>query len=168
MSGEALNRIMAQAAEAEALQQEMEDAFAAFLSDCHYPVGKNGEVMQSTYFVTHVAYHMVRCGWRPSAAPVIKKRKVDAPGVVEDAVEWVDVNAPDDPLAGVEQMTFAQISALPEYLRRKAIRRLGGTVDVDDDLPQMAEPAWQVTPNISYSTEQPSGEDFTKTNGAAQ
>lgn len=168
MSSDALSRIMQGAAEAEALQQEMEGAFGEFLTDCHYPVGKNGEVMQSTYFVTHVAYHMVRCGWRKAADPVIKKRKVDAPGVVEDAVEWVDVNAPDDPLEGVEGMTFAQISALPEYLRRKAIRRLGGAVDVDDDLPQMAEPAWQVTPNISYSSEQPSGDEFLKTNGVAQ
>lgn len=144
----------------EAQRREMEDAYQAFLEDCHYPVDKDGNVMDAGHFVWLVGYHMVRCGWRRVAAPVIKKRPVDAPGVIEGAVEWVPVDAPDDPLANVEQMTFAEISALPEWLRRKAIRRLNGNKDVDDDLPDMQEPAWQVTPNISVKDERPIGDDF--------
>lgn len=155
-----LDRLLSSGREASESAAEMEAAFAAFLDDCKYPVSKGGEVMQADYFVIPVAYHMVRCGWRKAADPVIKKRRVDAPGVVEDAVEWVPVDAPDDPLEGIEAMTFEQIAALPEYLRRKAIARLGGDVEVDGDLPAMAEPAWQVTPNISYSTESPAGDDF--------
>lgn len=160
MAESALDRMLAAGAEADALKAEMEEAFADFIADCRYPQGKGGERMQSDYFVTIVAYHMVRCGWRRAAAPVIKKRKVAAPGVVEDAIEWVACDAPDDPLEGVESMTFAEVAALPEHLRRMAIARLGGNAEVDDDLPPMGEPAWQVTPNISYSTESPSGDDF--------
>ncbi len=160
-----LTRVLDVEQQRDDLAAELEAAFADFIADCHYPQGKGGERMQAEFFVTLVAYHMVRCGWRRSADPIIKKRKVDAPGVVADAIEWVAVDAPDDPLEGVEDMTFAQISELPEFLRRKAIARLGGGQLADDDLPDMGEPGWQVTPNISYSTESPSGDDFL--NGAA-
>lgn len=146
----------------EELKAAMEQAYAEFIEDCTYPTGRNGERMHSEYFVLLVAYHMVRCGWRRSAEPVIKSRRVDAPGVYEDAIEWVPMDAPDDPLEGVETMTFAEISALPEYLRRKAIRRLNGNKDTDDDLPPMGEPAWQVTPNISFSDTRASGDELLK------
>lgn len=69
---------------------------------------------------------------------------------------------PRRPLEGVENMTFAQISALPEWLKRKAIQRLNGNQDADDDLPEMAEPAWRVTPNIAIKDERPIGDDFVK------
>lgn len=145
------NVLQAQARE-DALKAEMDAAYQRFVEDCHYPVDKSGNVMNASHFVFLVGYHMVRCGWRPTAEPVIKKRRVDAPGVVEDAIEWVAIDAPDDPLDGVENMTFAEIAELPEWLRRKAIKRLGGGRDVDDDLPEMQEPAWQVTPNIAITT----------------
>ena len=158
----ALQELIDRQSAEEARKQEMDDAFAAFMDDCHYPVTKDGKIMDSTYFVAIVGYHMVRCGWRRSSPPVIKKRRVDAPGTVEDAVEWVDLDAPNDPLEGIENMSFQQVAALPEYLRRKAIIRLGGNAETDDDLPEMGEPAWQVTPNISYTGELPTPDDFTK------
>ena len=155
-----LDEFRARQNEREALKQEMMESYQHFLEDCHYPVDKDGNVMDAAHFVWLVGYHMVRCGWRRSATPVIKKRPVDAPGVVEGAVEWVPIDAPDDPLDGVEQMTLAEIAKLPEWLRRKAIQRLGGNADVDDDLPEMGEPAWQVTPNISVRDERPLADDF--------
>lgn len=143
-----------------AVKAEMDAAYQDFITDCHYPVDKDGNVMNAGYFVWLVGYHMVRCGWRRSADPVIKKRPIDAPGVAEDAIEWVSVDAPDDPLAGLESMTVAEIAALPEHLRRAAIRRMNGNRDTDDDLPEMGEPAWQVTPNISVKDERPLADDF--------
>lgn len=156
----AIQKFLDQQAEMAAAKEEMETAYLAFLEDCTYPVDKHGNVMDASYFVWLVGYHMVRCGWRRSGDPVIKKRAVHAPGVVEGAVEWVPLDAPDDPLAGVENMTFAEINALPEWLKRQAIQRLNGNRDADDDLPEMAEPAWQVTPNISVKDERPIGDDF--------
>ncbi|RIU21392.1 phage gene 29 protein family protein [Mycobacteroides abscessus] len=146
----------------DAQKAEMESAYQDFLTDCHYPQDKDGNRMDSAHFVWLVGYHMIRCGWRRSAQPLIKPRAVEAPGVVEGAIEWVPVDAPDDPLEGVENMTFAQINALPEWLKRKAIQRLNGNQDADDDLPEMAEPAWRVTPNIAIKDERPIGDDFVK------
>lgn len=70
----------------------MESAYQDFLADCHYPQDKEGNRMDSSHFVWLVAYHMIRRGWRRSAAPVIKSRPVEAPGVVEGAIEWVPID----------------------------------------------------------------------------
>jgi len=156
----ALDKLIEKQAAEQARRDEAQAAFEAFMEDCHYPVSKDGKVMDASYFSMLVGYHMVRCGWRRSVPPVIKKRPVDAPGTIEGAVEWVDISAPDDPLEGIEKWTFAQVAALPEYLRRKAIVRLGGNAETDDDLPEMGEPAWQVTPNISYSAEPPTASEL--------
>lgn len=144
----------------EAEKQEMLTAFHQFLTDCHYPVANDGTVMDASYCVSIIGYHMVRRGWRPSATPVIKKQKVVGPGVIEDAVKWVPMDAPDDPLENLEKMTFAEIAALPEDLKVEAARRLNKG-RFDHDLPE-PQPAWQVTPNISITDEEPSGDDFVK------
>lgn len=148
----------------EAAKRDMLAAYGKFLEDCHYPVAKDGTVMDASYFVAHVGYHMVRMGWRPpgmdSAEPVIKKQKVVGPGVIEDAVKWVPLDAPDDPLEHLDSMTFAEISALPEDLKVEAARRLNKG-RFDHDLPE-PEPSWQVSPNISITDEEPSAEDFLK------
>lgn len=158
-----------QAADA-AAKAELEEAYRQFLEDCRYPVDRSGNIMDASPLVWIVAYHMVRCGWRRSTAPLIKPRPIDAPGVVEGAIEWVGVDEPDDPLRDLDKMTVAEIGALPEHLRRAAIRRLGGNAETDDDLPEMGEPAWQVTPNITVRTAAPeSGDDFIpKTKGDNQ
>ena len=166
----AVQNFLAKQAATEDLKAEMESAYRDFLEDCRYPVDKAGNVMDSGPMVWIVAYHMVRCGWRRAAAPVIKPRPVDAPGVLADAIEWVGVDEPDDPLQNLEQMTVAEIGRLPEHLRRAAIRRLGGNADADDDLPEIGEPAWQVTPNITVRTAAPDcGGDFIpKANGGKE
>lgn len=153
----ALQRYQEKVAADEARKREMETALADFLADCHYPVSKNGDVMDATYYVALVGYHMVRCGWRRSGLPVIKKRKVLGPGVIEDAVEWVPLNAPDDPLANLENMSVRELAELSPAVRAEAIRRLGGAYD--HDLPE-PETAWKVTPNITITDEQPSGDDL--------
>ena len=58
----------------------------------------------------------------------------------EDACTWVPASAPDDPLDGLEQMTVAQIHALPADLRGEALRRLGMAPQTDQT---MGQPPWQ-------------------------
>lgn len=127
---------------------EMTAAMAQFLDDCHYPVSKNGDIMNADYVKTIIGYHMIRCGWRKTSDPVIKKRRVIAPGVIEDAVEWVDIDAPDDPLANLENMSVRELAELSPEARAAAIRRLGG--EYEHDLPE-PQGGWQVTPNITIT-----------------
>ncbi|WP_396909516.1 hypothetical protein [Mycolicibacterium sp.] len=138
-------------------KQEMTAALGAFLADCHYPVAKDGAVMDASYVKTIIGYHMVRCGWRKVADPVIKPRRVIAAGVIEDAVEWVDIGEPDDPLAGLENMSVRELAELTPAARAAAIRRLGG--EYEHDLPEPETP-WQVTPNITITDDPITGDDL--------
>jgi len=153
---DAAQQLFAEQNDDAARKQEMAAALADFIKDCHYPVAKDGSIMDASYFVAIVGYHMVRCGWRRAADPVIKKRKVLGPGVIEDAVEWVGVDEPDDELANLATMTLQEVAALSPAAKAEAIRRMGG--EYDHDLPE-PEVAWQVTPNITI-TDVPSAEDF--------
>ncbi|AID58839.1 hypothetical protein PBI_GAIA_19 [Mycobacterium phage Gaia] len=136
---------------------EMTAALGEFLEDCHYAVSKNGDILDTSYFKAIVGYHMIRCGWRRVAEPVIKKRRVIAPGVIEDACEWVDINEPDDPLENLENMSVRELAELSPEARAAAIRRLGG--DYDHDLPE-PEVRWSVTPNITITDDPVTGEDL--------
>lgn len=128
------------------MQREQHQAFAICIKDLRYPVTKEGDVADVSYIAALVAYHLVRCGWRPDPAKrVIKARKVVGRGVATGAVEWVGMDEPDDPLAGLENMTMKELAALTPAARAEAIRRLGG--DTPNDLP-MPEPSWQLKPNI--------------------
>lgn len=130
-------------------KQEMTNAFATMLKDLRYPVGKDGSVMNADFFAPFVAYHLVRCGWRPhSEKRVIKARKVPGVGMVADAVEWVDVNEPDDPLRHLDTMSMRDVAALPEVWKHEAIRRLGGKVK--SDLPQ-PKSGWHVDTKINIA-----------------
>lgn len=143
-------------------QQEMYNAFATMLKDLRYPVGPPDEegrsdVMNADFFAPFVAYHLVRCGWRPNSEKrKIKPRKVPGKGIVEDAVEWVDIDAPDDPLRHLDTMSMAEVAMLPEVWKYEAIRRLGGQVKCD--LPE-PDSKWKVNTkiNISDMPQEPSG-----------
>ncbi len=138
-------------------KREMTAALGRFLNDCHYPASKGGDILDASYVVSIISYHMVRCGWRPSAAPVIKKRRVLAPGVIADAVEWVDIDEPDDPLENLEDMSVRELAELSPEARAAAIRRLGG--EYENDLPE-TQTGWQITPNITISDDPITGDDF--------
>lgn len=133
---------------------------AQLLGDLQHPVGKDGSTVYAEGFKAIVAWHLVRAGWRkPNNLdglalqeefddPVIKKRSVAGPGVMEDAVVWVDSNEPDDPLEHLADMTIKQIDALPDDLRIEARRRLGL-------IPAMPQPdtenGWTVRPVFTIS-----------------
>ncbi|WP_235732614.1 phage gene 29 protein family protein [Mycolicibacterium septicum] len=138
-------------------KQEMTAALGQFMADCHYAVSKDGDILDTSYVKTIIGYHMIRCGWRKVADPVIKKRRVIAPGVIEDAVEWVDVDEPDDPLANLENMSVRELAELSPDARAAAIRRLGGDYDHDLTEPQVR---WSVTPNITITDDPITGDDF--------
>jgi hypothetical protein len=128
---------------------EMQQAFATCLLDLRYPVAPDGSVMQSDYFAAFVAYHLVRCGWRPHEDKrTIKPRKVPGTSLAANAVEWVDMDADDDPLHNLANMTMADIARLPDSWRHEAIRRLGG--NVPNDLPKPKSP-WTVDTKINIA-----------------
>lgn len=140
----------------------MTQVYGQLIEDLTYPVDKDGNVLDAFAIRPGIAYHLVRAGWRkPNNTdhfplveefddPVIKKRKVNAPGVYEDAVTWVSTDEPDDPLADIENMTIREIDALPADLRIEAKRRLGllPPVEQPEEPPQ---PAWTVKPFITIT-----------------
>ena len=73
---------------------ERDAAMLNMLADLRYPVSQDGSVLDLTFFAPLIAWHLVRCGWRPDPERRrIKARKITAKGVVRDAVEWVDADA---------------------------------------------------------------------------
>lgn len=142
----------------------MARVLAQMLEDLQYPQAKDGSIVDTKGFGHLVAWHLVRCGWRkPNNLddfplvedfddPVIKKRKVLGPGVFEDAVVWVGFNEPDDPLAGLEDMTLREIESLPEEVRFEAKRRMGliGT-PTPDATPNFGVQPWTAPPRISIT-----------------
>jgi len=133
-------------------QIEMTNSFATMLKDLRYiesPANERGEtsIMNTDYFAPIVAYHLVRCGWRPhDEKRKIKPRRVPGKGVVADAVEWIGMDEPDDPLRHLDTMSMREIALLPEVWRHEAIRRLGGRVT--SDLPEPAK-KWTVNTRIN-------------------
>lgn len=132
-------------------------AAAALMGDLRYPTSKDGSVIDITYFSTVIAYHLARCGWRLDPQKrQIKPRKITARDVVAGAVEWVDVNEPDDPLENLANMTMKEINALPPVQRAIAIRRIGGPA-----LPELPShhPGWHTRTkvNITDAPDTPDG-----------
>lgn len=139
-----------------ALQQTKNDAdernlaLAHCLLDLTYPVAKDGTRVDMSAFSAIVAYHLVRCGWRPDPAKrMIKSRKVNARGVFVDANEWVPIDFPDDPLENLANMTMSEIDALPPGLKAEAMQRITGEV-----LPELPDnPGWKVETSIRITDE---------------
>lgn len=133
---------------------EMYQAFQTMLKDLRYPETPKNEqgdsaVMNTDFFAPLVAYHLVKCGWRPNSEKrKIKPRRVPGPGTVADAVEWVDMSEPDDPLKNLDTMSMRDIALLPEVWKHEAIRRLGG--HMKSDLPK-PESGWHVNTNINIA-----------------
>lgn len=131
-------------AETKAAKVELDSAMLSMLADLRYPVSQDGSVLDCTLFGPLIAWHLVRCGWRrDDSHRQIKPRKVVAKGVVRDAVEWVPVDAPDDPLANVENMTMAEIAKMSPSMKAEALRRLGGP-----ELPALKRSGWHVETNM--------------------
>lgn len=128
--------------------QERNETMLKLLLDLTYPEAKDGARVDVSAFKAILAYHLVRCGWRMIPEKrMIKSRKVNARGVAMDAIDWVPINAPDDPLANLSSMTMAEIDSLPPGLKAEALQRMTG--EVLPDLPE--NPGWHVQTSISIT-----------------
>lgn len=132
-------------ARARSEDQDRNEAMLKLLLDLTYPEARDGTRVDVTAFKAILAYHLVRCGWRMVPEKrMIKSRKVTARGVAIDAIDWVPINAPDDPLENLANMTMAEIEALPPGLKAEAMQRITG--EVLPDLPE--NPGWHVETSI--------------------
>ena len=124
-----------------------------------YPVDTKGRVYDIRFMLPTIAYHLARAGVRvhPELAVIKPRRLPPTPGVIEDAIEWVHIDAPDridDELAGA---TLDDIDRLSPAARAELIRRLGGgdpaaVNTADDDLDERAP--WHVETRIHFDDEE--------------
>lgn len=93
-----------------------------------YPVDHQGRRYDLRFLIPILSFHLARAGCvvDPDLA-VIKRRKLPpAPGVVEDAIEWVSVHVPDTVEDELDGVTLADVGALSPAARAEFIRRAGG------------------------------------------
>lgn len=140
-----LDEARAKLANAKAEDAERNETLLKLLLDLTYPEAKDGTRVDLSALSPIIAYHLVRCGWRMVPEKrLIKSRKVNARGVYVDAIDWVPIDAPDDPLEHLADMTMAEIEALPPGLKAEAMQRISGAV-----LPELPEnPGWKVETSI--------------------
>lgn len=135
-------------------------AMAQIMEALVYPLAPDDTVVDMSFTRAVAAYHLARLGFAQVNEPLIKKREVSGPGIVEGACHWVDANADDSPLVyqspldDLENMSINEINALPTPMRRIACERLGLPFD---------EPGWQQAPilNIEDAPEPDDGVDWT-------
>jgi hypothetical protein len=125
-----------------------------------YPVDNQGRRYDVRFLIPMLAYHLARAGLRimPEAAVIKPRRLTPRPGVIDDAIEWVALDAPnsiDDELAGA---TVDDIGRLSPAARAEFIRRLGGDgtkVDVPEpDADLDARTPWHVQTHIVFEPEE--------------
>ena len=140
--------------EGDTLEAAMHDIADAL----QYPVDHRGRVYDIRFMLPAIAFHLARAGAviDPARAVIKARRLPPTPGVIEDAVEWVGLDAPpsiDDELAGA---TIDDIDRLSPAARAELIRRLGGdgtTITAQQsDLDQRAP--WHVETRIHFDDEE--------------
>lgn len=121
-------------------------AMAAILDALHYPVAKDGTTIGISNGLNllkpTLSFHLARAGIGPVNTPLIKKRSVAGPGMMEDAVIWVPFDAPDAPLDRLGSMTMDEIAQLPPHDRAVAMRKMGLRPDIPNN------EGWVQPPNL--------------------
>ncbi|AAD17588.1 hypothetical protein TM4_20 [Mycobacterium phage TM4] len=121
-----------------------------------YPADNMGRRYDVRYLIPVLAFHLARAGCviDPERALIKPRRLPPSPGVVEDAIEWVDVNAPntiDDELAGA---TLDDLDRLSPAARAELVRRLGGdgakVAEAEADTPLDERTPWRVETSIQF------------------
>ena len=109
----------------EALQRKREDdaraiskAMYDIANDLTYPVDAQGNVLNVHFLIPTLSYHLARCGYvkDPSRAQIIQQpvpgaAQGELPGVVEDAVRYVPVDA-----QGQLPEMFRRQEEVPEFV----------------------------------------------------
>ncbi|QFP94811.1 minor tail protein [Mycobacterium phage Marshawn] len=106
----------------------MADAMYDIAEALVYPVDSKGRRYDVRFLLPVIAFHLARVGCvvDPARAQIKKRPMPLTGGVVEDAVEWVPIDAPDtidDELAGA---TLADLPRLSAAARAEFIRRANG------------------------------------------
>lgn len=81
-----------------AQMRDIQRAYLELLEVMDYPVDQNGRVHDLNAMSAAkmgIAWTAALYGFRRTADPLIKKRRIVAPGVYDNACTWVDINAPD-------------------------------------------------------------------------
>ena len=119
-----------------------------------YPVDHRGRVYDVRFMLPALSYHLARAGGRidPELAVVKKRRLPPAPGVVDDAVEWVPLDAEDSVDDELAEATLDDVARLSPAAKAELIRRLGGDPDiVEQDIDTSA--GWHVATHIQFDQE---------------
>ncbi|AYR01088.1 minor tail protein [Mycobacterium phage LeMond] len=119
-----------------------------------YPADSRGRRYDVRYLVPVLAFHLAQAGCVvvPDRAVIKKRRLPLTAGVVEDAVEWVAVDAPDsieDELHGatLDDLPLLSAAARAEFIRRATGKPLDQEpADVDLD----ARTAWHTQTSIVF------------------
>lgn len=123
-----------------------------------YPVDNLGRVYDVRYIIPVLAFHLARAGMgRIAGQAVIKPRRVP-PGaqVVEDAIEWVPLDAPDTVAEELARVTSVNdLQHLSPQARAIAIRDLLGGSDqaaaqAAAQVPLDDKPGWHTQTSIQF------------------
>lgn len=128
--------------------RSIQRAYLELLEVMEFPVDQNGRVHDLTAMsaaVMGIAWTGALYGFRRSADPLIKKRRIHAPGCYENACTWVDVRAPDDAERDLRPGDFSEDRIRPPDVRGLAARRDG------EEPPVIAE--WHTRAEVRYIDE---------------
>lgn len=131
-----------------AQMRDIQRAYLELLEVMEYPVDANGRVHDLNAMsasVLGIAWTAALYGFRRSASPLIKKRRITAPGVYDNACTWVGINAPDDAERDLQPGDFSDSRLRPPDVRAAAARRDGEGPAV------LAE--WHQPVRVTYSDE---------------
>ncbi|AVO21962.1 minor tail protein [Mycobacterium phage Adonis] len=122
-----------------------------------YPVDSRGRRYDVRFLLPVIAYHLARAGCvvDPARAVIKKRRLPPTGGVVEDAVDWVPLDAPDsieDELDGATLDDLPHLSAAAQAeFRRRALGEPPAPTAVDDQGVDLDERApWHVETSITF------------------
>jgi hypothetical protein len=140
-------------AEEVAKMRDIQRAYVELLEVMEFPVDQNGRVHDLSAMsaaTLGIAWTAVLYGFRRSGDALLKKRRIIAPGVYENACTWVDVNAPE-----IAELDLRPGDYSDDRLRPPDVRGLAASRD--DEGPQvMAE--WHTQVKVRH-VDEPRPED---------
>ncbi|WP_131813046.1 hypothetical protein [Mycolicibacterium fortuitum] len=136
-----------------AQMRDIQRAYLEMLEVMEYPVDQNGRVHDLNAMsaaTLGIAWTAVLYGFRRSAEPLIKKRRIVAAGVYDNACTWVDVRAPDLAERDLRPGDYSSDRLLPPDVRGMAAAREGEGPTVTAE--------WHTKPKVRY-VDEPRPED---------
>lgn len=131
-----------------ARMRDIQRAYLELLEVMDYPIDQNGRVHDLNHMSAStlaIAWTSVLYGFRRSAEPLIKKRRITAPGVYDNACTWVGINAPDDAETDLRPGDFSDDRLRPPDVRGMAAVR-------DGEEPRVTA-QWHTTAQVTYIDE---------------